>query len=198
MGDAWTLFFDGSCEPWNPGGIASYGFVLQKSAAVVQEGKGLASEPGSPMSTNNVAEYSAMIEGIKAAGERLAAGDSLEVLGDSQLAVRQVNGEYRVNAPHLIGYHAKAAKAVWDLRAKGHPVAVRWIPREQNSHADRLSKQAVEDALRADPEIPKKLRLPFGKFKGRLLSEIPDDYRRWLWTKGGRENPEERRDHATS
>lgn len=196
MADTWTLFFDGACEPLNPGGVASFGYVLKKNGQVIEEGKGIAAEPGSSLATNNVAEYSAMIEGLKAATSKIAAGDAVEILGDSQLAVRQVNGEYAVRAEHLVAFHAKAAKAVWDLRSKGHMVEVRWIPREENAHADRLSKQAVKDALRADPGMLGKIRLQWGKHQGQLLTAVPEDYRRWLWKKSGGEDPLAKKEEA--
>jgi ribonuclease HI len=64
------------------------------------------------------------------------------VEGDSQLVIRQMNGEYEVRAEHLKAYHDWLAQL-----ARSFPkVEFRWVPREENAMADALSKRAVEEA----------------------------------------------------
>ncbi len=98
------VFFDGLCEPKNPGGVACYGFVVYDKSAVgerkVFEGYGVAAEPG-PDSTHNVAEYTGLIRSI----EWVLANQTdkgLEILGDSQLVIRQLTGEYKVRSPESL------------------------------------------------------------------------------------------------
>jgi ribonuclease HI len=88
--------------------------------------------------TNNVAEYRALLLGIDRA-VALAARE-VELVGDSELIVRQVRGEYRVKDAALRELHAqvKAALASFDRWS------IRNVPREDNAHADRLVNEALD------------------------------------------------------
>jgi ribonuclease HI len=88
--------------------------------------------------TNNVAEYRALLLGIEIAGA-LGARE-LELVGDSELIVRQVRGEYRVKDAALRELHGQVAAALqgfdrWSIRN---------VPREENAHADRLVNEALD------------------------------------------------------
>ena len=87
--------------------------------------------------TNNVAEYAALL----AALQRLAAlgAQEAEILTDSQLLARQLSGEYKVRAPHLLPLYRRAMAALSQLRR----VRVQAVPREQNRRADALAEQAI-------------------------------------------------------
>lgn len=143
------VHFDGACEPARGGGIATYGFLVEGAGPPYEE-CGLAVRPWSPHATNNVAEYTAAIralEHLSGAGFR---GHVL-LMGDSQLVVRQMSGEYEVRAPHLKAYHDRLGALV------RHFADVRfvWVPREQNQRADALSKRAFEAArAEAGPHRP--------------------------------------------
>jgi Ribonuclease HI len=101
------LFFDGACEPVNPGGIGAYGFVVYEGNREVY-GEGGVVCVGGALCTNNVAEYTALIKAMEWA---LAAGArEVEVYGDSQLVVRQMLGVYQVRAPHLKPLFEKAVE----------------------------------------------------------------------------------------
>lgn len=178
--EKWTLYCDGANEPINPGGIPTYGFVLKNGTETKKEGRGLAAEPGSAQATNNVAEYTAFLKGIEAAKELVPKGDSLEILGDSELVIKQLKKEYAVNAPTLIELYGKTSLKLHDLRMSGISVTLRWIPREENREADKLSKLAVEDAKKADPDILKKLIFPWGKHKGKSVADVLAQYMEWL------------------
>lgn len=158
MPENWTLHFDGACEPVNPRGIATYGFVIKKGGVKVKDGKGLAAEPGSRGSTCNVAEYTGLLRGLEAAAVEVPPGDSMEVIGDSQLAIRQMTGEYQVRAETIIPLFAKVKAVVAGIEKGGKKVTFRWVRRDLNGEADKLSKDAIQEALKADPEIPKKLK----------------------------------------
>ena len=139
------VHFDGLCEPRNPGGVATYGVVAYRDGVVVHEEHGLASEPG-PDSTNNVAEYTGLHRALEWVIAN-AADEPVVVRGDSQLAVRQMTGQYAVNAPRIVPLHAAAVK-LWSAVPK---VTFEWVKRDLNEHADRLSKKAYEEALAANP-----------------------------------------------
>jgi ribonuclease HI len=90
------------------------------------------------VATNNVAEYAALLAALERAH---ALGlDELTVRSDSQLLVEQINGGYRVKAPHL--------KPLW-LRARTLAAGLRrfsivHVPRERNRTADALANRAVD------------------------------------------------------
>ena len=88
--------------------------------------------------TNNIAEYNAFIAGLQAAQSLQA--QSLNVFTDSELLARQVNGQYKVKNGQIRVLFEQAI----GLMAAFSRVTVRHIPREQNSHADRLATLAVE------------------------------------------------------
>ncbi|MDI9643872.1 MAG: ribonuclease HI [Candidatus Verstraetearchaeota archaeon] len=138
-----TLFFDGLCMPKNPGGVATFGYVVYSDDQKLHEGYGFvgAGMFGDDVS-NNVAEYHALIRGL----ERLLSegyDGAIEVKGDSQLVISQLKGEYAVRARRLIPLHKKALALLGCFRN----VELHWIPREENSEADRLSRNAFEEFL---------------------------------------------------
>lgn len=92
--------------------------------------------------TNNQAEYSALIEGLKAAIELGA--DRVEIYADSELVVKQINGLYRVKNPDLQERHAEARALL--SKFGGH--LVKYIPREKNKEADALANEAIDKRLR--------------------------------------------------
>jgi ribonuclease HI len=88
--------------------------------------------------TNNVAEYTAMIEGLRRAQELGAR--RVTVRSDSQLLVNQLTGRYRVKTPHLQPLHRKARS----LAAGFDHVSFEHVPRELNTEADRLANEGVD------------------------------------------------------
>jgi ribonuclease HI len=88
--------------------------------------------------TNNVAEYRALLLGIERA---VALGASeLELVGDSELVVRQVKGEYKVKDATLRELHGQVKEALRPLAAW----SIRHVPRAQNAEADRLVNEALD------------------------------------------------------
>jgi len=94
--------------------------------------------------TNNVAEYRGLIGGLEAAAELGA--DVLEVRMDSKLVVEQMSGRWKVKHEALIPLANRARRLV----AGFDRVRFQWIPRSQNSHADRLANEAMDDAPLVD------------------------------------------------
>jgi ribonuclease HI len=88
--------------------------------------------------TNNVAEYTAVILGLERAQE-LGATDVL-LRSDSQLLINQITGVYRVKTPHLQPLHRRVRK----LAAGFGSIRFEHIPRERNAEADRLANQGVD------------------------------------------------------
>ena len=93
--------------------------------------------------TNNVAEYRALLLGLELARE-LGAGD-VEVVNDSELVAKQISGDYRVKHAGLKPLYLEAMKAM-----RGFDRAtVRSVRRESNTRADALVNEALDDALKA-------------------------------------------------
>ena len=123
----------------NPG-AAGIGVVLSDEAGNVL--KEISEYIGE--TTNNVAEYTALLRGLE---EALALGArSAQVISDSQLLVCQLDGRYKIKAPHLRRLN-ETARA---LMAKFRQVSISHVPREQNAHADRLASQAAERVKEAE------------------------------------------------
>jgi probable phosphoglycerate mutase len=121
----------------NPG-PAGYGAVVRDATtgevlAEVSESIGRA--------TNNVAEYSGLIAGLRAAAT-IARGADVEVRMDSKLVVEQMSGRWQIKHPDM---RPLAAKARETARALGR-VSYTWVPRSRNAHADRLANQAMDAA----------------------------------------------------
>jgi ribonuclease HI len=134
------VHFDGACQPPKGPGVATFGFTVEGPGLDVED-SGLATPPYSERSTNNVAEYVAAIRALEWLREHGYRGPVV-LSGDSQLVIRQMNGEYEVRAEHLRAYHE------WLVRLAGEFTSVRWqwIPRSQNARADALSKEALAEA----------------------------------------------------
>ena len=120
-------------------GIATFGFTVEGEGLFAEEW-GLATRPFSEHSTNNVAEYVAAICALEWVTRHGHAGE-VRLVGDSELVVRQMNGEYRVRAEHLLPYRDRLAQLASGFRK----VEFRWVPREENTRADELSKRAIRD-----------------------------------------------------
>jgi len=90
--------------------------------------------------TNNVAEYRALIAGLDDA-VKLGATEA-EVFMDSKLVVEQMSGRWKVKHPDLVELHAQARK----LASRFERISYAWVPRDRNSHADRLANEAMDAA----------------------------------------------------
>lgn len=88
--------------------------------------------------TNNVAEYRALLLGLGLAAE-LGASE-VEVVGDSELVAKQVQGLYKVRNAAMRPLHASALAAF----ARFERWSIRTVPREQNAHADALVNQTLD------------------------------------------------------
>jgi ribonuclease HI len=151
------VHFDGACQPPRGGGVATFGYTIE-GPGMHHEDRGLAVPPWTPRATNNVAEYTAATRALEWLRDQGYSGP-VRVMGDSQLVIRQVQGQYRVKAPHLAQYHAQLLR----LARHFEQVDWVWIPREANARADELSKKALAEEWRraerhrpAEPVIPER------------------------------------------
>jgi len=127
-----TVNVDGGARG-NPG-PAAVGVVLRDAGGEVVERRG----ERIGRATNNVAEYRALLLGIELAAARGAS--ELELVGDSELVVRQVEGAYKVKDPTLRELHAEVKRALRPFSSW----SIRHVRREQNADADRLVNEALD------------------------------------------------------
>ncbi len=126
--------FDGGARG-NPGPAAIASVVSTPDGRIVEERGQLIGE-----ATNNVAEYRALLLAIERASE-LGARE-IELIGDSELVVRQVRGEYRVKDAGLRPLHAGAIQALADFDRW----SIRNVPRAENAAADELVNSTLDSA----------------------------------------------------
>jgi len=139
MSDEHTIYFDGSCDP-NPGGIAGVGVYSSTLFIRVSQRFG----EGDDM-TNNVAEYAALCEALERAMGMAVEGDTVHIRGDSNLVVKQVNGDWRVKSDHLVPFHRRALELLDELQDCGISVDIGWVSRKDNKVADALSYEATRE-----------------------------------------------------
>ena len=89
--------------------------------------------------TNNVAEYAGLLAALEwAVAERV---DRLDLASDSLLLVKQLAGQYKVKAPHLVPLFARAST----LRRRIPQLSIRHVRREENRRADALANRAMDE-----------------------------------------------------
>ena len=125
------MFFDGACRG-NPGPMGIGAVLLENGKKIKEISKRLGK------GTNNIAEWSALIEGLKMASAHGC--KELEVRGDSQLIIRQITGKYRVRNENLIPLYDEARK----LCRNFEKISFKWVQREKNADTDALSNKALD------------------------------------------------------
>lgn len=119
----------------NPGPAAIAAVLSTPEGEVVADAK-----EAIGVATNNVAEYRALLLGLEKARELGA--DEVEVVNDSELVQKQINGQYKVKHPDMKPLYAQSMEAFrgfasWSIRS---------VPRAQNKDADALVNQALDAA----------------------------------------------------
>jgi ribonuclease HI len=133
----YTLYFDGSCYPTSPGGLAVSGFVLQQEDTTVESFSGII---GLGLTTSLMAEYRAVAEGLRAFHARWIFGvESLTIRGDSKVVINQLNGRF-AQAPKYLQEYYVAQSYLSQIRDLGIQVNLEWIPRTNNA-ADDVCKR---------------------------------------------------------
>jgi ribonuclease HI len=117
----------------NPGPAAAAAVVSTPGGEVLDE-----AAEAIGVATNNVAEYRGLLLGLRRARE--IGASEVEIVNDSELVAKQVNGVYKVKHPDMKPLHAAARQALdafdrWSIRS---------VPRAQNAAADALVNQALD------------------------------------------------------
>ena len=135
-----TIHTDGASRG-NPG-PAAYAYVLERDGEdPIEEADRIG------RMTNNQAEYTALIRALEHALE-LGADHRVVVNSDSELLVKQMNGEYRVKNEDLRDLYEEARALCRQFRV---PVAFRHVRREQNRRADQLGNEALDGQRQPTP-----------------------------------------------
>jgi ribonuclease HI len=142
------VYFDGLCQPINPGGISCYAFIVKSDGRIVHSDYGVAAKPFSEESTNNVAEYTALAKALQWLLANNFNSKKVEIKSDSQLVVNQLTGDYKVKARRILPLF----KQVLFLKTKFQDIQIKWIPRDKNREADSLTNKAYNKALLENPE----------------------------------------------
>jgi len=130
-----TIYTDGASRN-NPGEAGAGVYILQDGEPFEQIARYLG------QTTNNIAEYTAAIIGLEHAVKTGAR--SVRLFADSELLVKQVNGQYKVKNEGLKPLHGR----VKELIARIGTVEVQYIPRERNKEADALANKAIDEKLK--------------------------------------------------
>ena len=135
------VYLDGSCEPINPGGTASYGLVVYRGKARLLAKSAIVGS-GDKMS-NNVAEYAGLIAFFEWADNQPP--EEVTIKSDSQLLVMQMSGKWRAKQGLYLPYYRRAMSYLINhTQLAGRKLyQFRWIPREENWEADRLSRDTL-------------------------------------------------------
>ncbi len=135
-----TIYTDGAARG-NPG-PAGIGVVIKSEKNVILE---VADYIGK--TTNNIAEYMALIRGLE---EAIDLGHkSVEVYADSELLVKQVSGEYKVKNEGLLPLYLHLKSLI----KKFNHFSLNHTPREANIHADKLANKGIDDAELKDSPL---------------------------------------------
>ncbi len=134
-----TVFIDGLAEPSNPG-TGTYGFVIYEGGKKLAEGSGLAGHNV----TSNYSEYTALAEVLKRL-KSLGVEGNVVVKSDSKLVVGHLSEGWKVKG----GMYVEKLKEVRELMKEFGSLRFEWIPREQNSEADLLTRVAYEKHSRS-------------------------------------------------
>lgn len=139
-------YFDGACEPINPGGTASYGVVVFRGVGGIPDYKtrlwedyAVCQESGT---SNNVAEYAGFNAALDWFLNWEGTREPTIIRGDSKLVIEQMNGHWQIRNGL---YKPLALICREKLKEFVTKPAIEWIPREKNTEADRLSKKALEE-----------------------------------------------------
>ena len=129
-----TIYTDGASRN-NPGEAGAGIFITRDGMPIEKIARYLG------VTTNNVAEYTAAIIGLEHAVKLRAS--RVKLCADSELLVKQLNGQYKVKNEGLKPLYAK----VKELIAKMGSVEVQYIPRAMNKEADALANKAIDEKI---------------------------------------------------
>lgn len=172
-----VCYFDGATEPKNPGGSMGIGSIVKVNAETVYADSRF--YEAKPTNTNNIAEYLGLGFVLKYILDNNLDSEEVTIMGDSQVAIKQMNGEYGINAGNYVKYALRCKELIASFKKK--PVLF-WIKREQNTEADELSKRALSDnGVQVATHSDDKTVLTFGKYSGKSVNDVDDlNYLKWV------------------
>ncbi|MFT4244832.1 MAG: ribonuclease HI family protein [Candidatus Woesearchaeota archaeon] len=145
-----TLFCDGASK--NNPGICGIGAIISKDSQRVCE----ISELIGTNYTNNIAEYCSILRALyevvelKIVSPNTLTKTPISVIMDSELVVKQLKGEYKVKQRQLKQLHKEVTDFIFKHKLL---ISYIWVPREQNSIADKLANQGIEKRIQTHPFI---------------------------------------------
>lgn len=148
MAELITVNTDGAARG-NPGHAGIGAVVFDARGDILKEANKYIGE-----ATNNVAEYNALLLGLKLAVDYQAGPVVFKL--DSELLVKQLNGEYRVKNAALKALYVVAKKLLGEYQN----VKISHVRREKNSKADELANEAIESFLAGELEVEKVIDIP--------------------------------------
>lgn len=138
------IYTDGGARG-NPGPAAIGAVFCNEKGQVIREYSEFLGEK----ITNNEAEYSAVILALKKFkalfGKELAKNSEIEIKSDSELIVKQLNGEYKILEPKI----QQLFLELWNLKFDFKNVKFKLVPREKNKEADKLVNQTLDKELKS-------------------------------------------------
>lgn len=129
----WVVFIDGASRN-NPGPAGAGIYIIKDGEAVFERGYYLGKK------TNNQAEYLAAVMGLYHIKEAQQPGETVRLVSDSELVVKQLRGIYKVRHPELKPLHQLAVALVSECNAR-----VEHVLRTDNIEADRMANQGVNN-----------------------------------------------------
>ncbi len=130
-------WYDGACEPVNPGGHAAWGAIIKAQSKVIWEGSGYVGH--GPEMSNNVAEYCGVISVLKHLRMTDYWMKQITIYGDNKMSINQLAGRWKAKGGLYYPYYKEAMLLVREFP----DIQFIWIPRELNSRADELSKRPL-------------------------------------------------------
>ena len=137
----WHLYVDGAARN-NPGPAGAGICLIKNGKTDVKKGFFLGNK------TNNQAEYLALLIGIYTAQSVVGKDDHLAIFADSQLLVRQMNGEYKVKDAQL-----KLLQNLAFHLLMPYDYTLQHVPREQNAHADEMANNGIDKKIKLPQEF---------------------------------------------
>lgn len=131
------IWFDGACTPRNPGGIATFGFVIKTDKKYLHHDHGITGLP--PETSCNLAEYAGLRAALIWLIQYNLTKEIIQIYGDSNLVINQMFGTWRIKN----GIYSEIALETEKILKSFPYINGSWIPREQNSEADELSKRPL-------------------------------------------------------
>jgi ribonuclease HI len=145
-------WFEGACEPVNPGGTARFGVVIKGEDGTVLLRDHRVVGKGSAMS-NNVAEYAGVRRVLGYLASRPPGRATIH--GDSNLVINQLNDRWRTRKGVYLAIATEAKELLVHLRKMGWEIDFRWIPREKD-------KECCDVVSRSNPALTAQTANGFG------------------------------------